>query len=57
MAAEPWEAAVTARMRELRATGMGFDRIAKQLNAEGVKPRRGKQWWGLAVNNILSRGR
>lgn len=49
------EAAVVARMKDLRATGMGFDRIAAQLNADGVKPRRGKKWWGLAVNKILSR--
>jgi DNA invertase Pin-like site-specific DNA recombinase len=51
----PGEAAVIARMKELRASGLGFDRIAAQLNAEGVKPRRGKQWWGAAVNNVLSR--
>jgi DNA invertase Pin-like site-specific DNA recombinase len=53
----PGEAAVIARMKELRASGLGFDRIAAQLNAEGVKPRRGKQWWGAAVNNVLSRAK
>jgi hypothetical protein len=42
------------RMKELRDTGMGFDRIAALLNLEGIKPRRGKQWWGLAVNKILT---
>ena len=53
----PGEKDVIARMRELRASGLGFDRIAAQLNAEGHKPRRGKQWWGLAVNKILSRAK
>ncbi len=51
----PGESPVIARMKELRASGLGFDRIAARLNEEGVKPRRGKQWWGLAVNKILSR--
>lgn len=53
----PGEAAVIERMKELRAAGLGFDRIAAQLNTEGLKPRRGKQWWGLAVNKILSRAK
>jgi DNA invertase Pin-like site-specific DNA recombinase len=53
----PGEAAVVERMKELRATGIGFDRIATALNVEGIKPRRGKQWWGLAVNKVLSRTR
>jgi hypothetical protein len=30
-----------ARMRELRAAGLGFDRIAAALNAEGITARRG----------------
>ena len=33
---------------------MGFDRIAQKLNDEGIEPRRGKQWWGLTVNKILT---
>ncbi len=51
----PGEAQIIERIKELRTTGMGFDRIAAALNAEGVKPRRGKQWWGLAVNKVLTR--
>jgi hypothetical protein len=51
----PGEAEVVERMKELRAAGLGFDKIAAALNAEGIKPRRGKQWWGLAVNKILTR--
>jgi hypothetical protein len=41
-------------MKALRAVGLGFDRIADTLNAEGVELRTGKRWWGRTVNNILS---
>ena len=34
------EAEVVARIKALHATGIGFDRIADALNAEGIKPRR-----------------
>jgi DNA invertase Pin-like site-specific DNA recombinase len=50
----PGESAVIERMKALRATGMGFDRIAAALNAEGIKPRRGVRWHGLTVNKILT---
>jgi DNA invertase Pin-like site-specific DNA recombinase len=49
------EFAVLERMKALRAEGLGFDRIASKLNAEGVQPRRGARWHGCAVNGILSR--
>ena len=42
------------RMKELRDSGMGYDRIAEALNAEGLKPRTGERWWGKTVNNILT---
>jgi DNA invertase Pin-like site-specific DNA recombinase len=48
------ERAVIERMNALRASGMGFDRIAAALNVEGIKPRRGEKWWGLTVNKILT---
>jgi len=48
------EQAIVERMKALRNTGMGFDRIAEGLNAEGLKPRTGERWWGKTVNNILS---
>jgi hypothetical protein len=41
-------------MRALRAEGLGYDRIADLLNAEGLRPRTGAQWWGKTVNNILA---
>ena len=50
----PGERTVVERMIALREQGMGFDRIARQMNEDGVKPRRGKQWWGLGVNKILT---
>ena len=33
---------------------MGFDKIAAQLNDEGIKPRAGDRWHGLVVNRILT---
>jgi DNA invertase Pin-like site-specific DNA recombinase len=47
------EQAVIERMQALRASGMGFDRIAEDLNRQGVKPRSGQRWHGLVVNRIL----
>lgn len=49
------EAEVVERMRIMHASGMGFDRIADALNAEGLRPRRGARWWGRTVNGILCR--
>lgn len=50
------EQAIIARMRELRAAGMAYDRIAATLNSEVVPTRTpGKRWHGFAVNQILRR--
>jgi DNA invertase Pin-like site-specific DNA recombinase len=51
----PGEAQVIGHMKELKAAGLGFDRIAVQLNADGIKPRKGERWWGRGVNNVLHR--
>jgi DNA invertase Pin-like site-specific DNA recombinase len=48
------EKKVLQRINELRESGFGFDRIAVQLNTEDLKPRRGKKWWGMSVNQILN---
>jgi DNA invertase Pin-like site-specific DNA recombinase len=48
------EQAAIARMKELRAEGLAFDRIAERLNVEGVPTRTGKRWHGIVVNRILS---
>jgi len=50
------EDVVIERMRELRAEGLGFDRIAAMLNSEGLKPRAGERWHGVVINRILSVG-
>jgi len=48
------EEAVIERMKALRLTGLGFDRIAAQLNTEGLKTRTGARWHGLVVNRVLT---
>jgi DNA invertase Pin-like site-specific DNA recombinase len=50
----PGEQAIVERMQGFRNAGMGFDRVAAALNAEGIKPRRGSRWHGLTVNKILT---
>jgi hypothetical protein len=47
------EAEVIERMA-LRASGMAFEKIATQLNAEGIAPRRGLKWYGKTVDKILA---
>jgi hypothetical protein len=37
----------------LRQAGAAMDTIAETLNAEGVAPRSGGQWYGSTVRNIL----
>jgi len=48
------EATVVDRMKQLRAEGLGFDRIAAKLNTEGFPTRTGARWHGLVVNRILT---
>jgi DNA invertase Pin-like site-specific DNA recombinase len=48
------ETTVIGRMHALRASGLGFEKVAAQLNAEGIKPRRGAKWYGKTVDKILS---
>ena len=47
------EGAVIERMKALRETGIGFDKLAAQLNAEGVQTRTRGRWHGVMVNRIL----
>ena len=51
----PGEDLVLNRMRELRESGLGFDRIADALNTEGFLPRAGKRWHGNVINRLLTR--
>jgi DNA invertase Pin-like site-specific DNA recombinase len=48
------ESAAMARVKALRAEGLGFDRIAACLNAEHVPTRTGRPWHGVVVNRILT---
>ena len=45
----PGEKSVIERMKELRAEGLGFDRVAARLNEEGLRTRTGKPWHGFTI--------
>ena len=47
------EAMAVERMKALRNEGLGFDRIARRLNSEGIPTRTGRPWHGVVVNRIL----
>src|ERR1035437_4046058 len=51
----PGESAIVERILALRQAGAAMDTIAERLNAEGVKPRKGGQWYGPTVRNVLLR--
>jgi DNA invertase Pin-like site-specific DNA recombinase len=55
LAASEREAAIIARMRELRAAGRSYRLIADQLNIEGLKPKRGGTWHAMTVSRVLGR--
>lgn len=55
--ARPGEEQVITRILSLRSTGTPMDTIAEMLNAEGVAPRSGSQWYGSSVRNVLVRSR
>lgn len=50
----PGEAKVIERIRALRSEGLALDKIADTLNAEGLKPRAGKQWYPTTISRILN---
>lgn len=50
------EVPVLARIRALRDSGLGYDRIAASLNSDGVAARLGGKWHGATVNRILCKG-
>jgi hypothetical protein len=45
------------RIMALKATGLGYRRIAKVLNAEGIKTPRGKAWTSPHVYSIIKKRR
>jgi DNA invertase Pin-like site-specific DNA recombinase len=48
------EKAALDRMKALRGQGLAFDKIAVQLDSEGVPTRTGKRWHGVVINRILT---
>jgi site-specific DNA recombinase len=51
------EQAVLAAILDRRATGVGYRRIAAELNAEGVPTKHGRQWWPETVRSVLAHAR
>ena len=49
----PGEGEIVARMKALRAEGLGFDRVAARMNEEGIETRTRGRWHGVMVNRIL----
>jgi hypothetical protein len=50
------EAAALERIQTLKKEGLGFDRIAAQLNADGIPTRTGRPWQGsLSTGSSLAR--
>ena len=52
---DPAEQQVIARIRELHAGGVSLRQIARTLDAEGVRARRGKRWQDRTVAKIVAR--
>ncbi|MBK1662153.1 recombinase family protein [Paracraurococcus ruber] len=46
---------IAERVEELRGAGMSLERIAQQLQADGVPTARGGAWTGTAVRRVLQR--
>jgi site-specific DNA recombinase len=42
-------------MRELRATGTSYSKIAAELNTRGIPTKEGRSWQKMTVRNILMR--
>jgi DNA invertase Pin-like site-specific DNA recombinase len=49
------EAGVLARIEALSASDIGNEKIARTLNAEGIKTRSGGKWFGSTLYNILKK--
>ncbi len=47
------EQAVLGRIQLLREAKLGYDRIAKLLNEEGIKPKRAGAWSAMSVRSVL----
>jgi DNA invertase Pin-like site-specific DNA recombinase len=49
------EQEIIARIRQLHAEGLSYRGIARCLDGERTRPKRGKQWVHTTVKNILAR--
>ena len=49
------EQEIIARLAAAQADGVGFNDIARQLNAEGIQARRGGEWTGRFASAVLQR--
>jgi DNA invertase Pin-like site-specific DNA recombinase len=49
------EQKVIARVRQLRAQGLSYRGIAKRLDGERIRPKRGRRWVHTTVKSILMR--
>jgi DNA invertase Pin-like site-specific DNA recombinase len=49
------EQEIIARLAAAQADGVGFNDIARQLNAEGIRARRGGEWTGRFASAVLQR--
>jgi DNA invertase Pin-like site-specific DNA recombinase len=49
------EQRIIARMKRMQAEGMSFRGIAVRLDAEGIRPKRGRRWIHTTVKSILMR--
>jgi DNA invertase Pin-like site-specific DNA recombinase len=52
---DPQEQATLRRMRDLRADGASYRRIAEVLQAEGRQPKRGTTWYPMTIRQALTR--
>lgn len=48
------EGAILGELRELRAAGFSFQRIAAELNARGVPTKKGKAWTWQTTRKVLA---
>lgn len=52
---EPKEQQVIKQMRAMVNNGMNYQSIAKQLNEQGIKTKKGKKWYGNVIKAIVTR--
>jgi DNA invertase Pin-like site-specific DNA recombinase len=49
------EQKVIARVRQLRAQGLSYRGIARRLDGERIRPKRGRRWVHTTVKSVLTR--